>query len=266
MSAPPEKKGSPALELDWGGRARGNMGPGAAPVEPPSGEGRGAPGDPKYMGMELKLALGSFFETPTLRVRQIREWAEILVGWETRNRYEASDSNGRFLFFIGETGEGLAQALLRNFWPFRRIHLECMTSSGTRVLTVDRPFTFLFTRAHVAAWDGREMGVIQQRFRLFGRRLDILTPAGVLMATVEGPLLRPWTFRVMQRGQEVATIRKKWSGLAQEFFSDADNFGVEFKPGCADPRLRQLVLAATLLVDLTYFEQRDNRGRLLPLE
>jgi hypothetical protein len=59
---------------------------------------------------------------------------------------------------------------------------------------------------------------------------------------------------------EVAVVRKRWSGLLQEAFTDADTFTLEFKPDCADARLRQMVLAVALLVDLTYFDNRSRKS------
>ncbi len=253
------------LELDWKGRT--------APEERAQAQaqatalaeakaGRGAPGDPRYMGMELQTALAPLFEGQGLSVRQVKEWAEILVGWETRNRYEAIDHNGSFMLYIGETGEGWGNALLRNLWPFRRVELECVTKAGTRALSLQQPWTLFFNYVEVTAWDGRQLGYIQQRFHLLHRVFDLCTPAGVVMATLEGPLWRPWTFYVKQRGEEVAVIRKQWSGFLKEAMTDADNFGVEFKPELTDARLRQMVLAATLMVDLCYFEDgnRANSG------
>ena len=252
-----QPKGDNELELDWKGRT--------APeerVQPTalaeSGAGRGTPGDIRYMGPEVRQALNPLLEGSGLCVRQIHEWAEILVGWETGNRYEAIDQNGQFMLYIGETGEGWGNALLRNFWPFRRVELECMTKGGTLALRIEQPWTFFFTYVEVKAWDGRLMGIIQQRFGLLRRTFDLCTPGGAVLATLEGPLWRPWTFTVRQRGEEVAVIRKQWSGFISESLTDADTFGVEFQPGLTDPRLRQLVLAATLMVDLAYFEQRTS--------
>jgi hypothetical protein len=247
------------LELDWKGRtAPEERAQVAALAE--AGAGRGAPGDPRHMGIELRTVLAGLLEGSAVTVRQQREWAEILVGWETRNRYEASDLDGRFMLYIGETGGGWGQALLRNFWPFRQVELECMTQGGTMALRVTRPWTFFFTHVEVYAWDGRQLGYIQQRFNLLHRAFDLCTPAGGLMATLEGPLWKPWTFYIKQHGKEVATIRKQWSGLGTEMFSDSDNFGVEFKPDLTDGRLRQMVLAATLMVDLCYFENRQSKS------
>ncbi len=266
MSKKPDLASATELELDWGSRERRAPSPIEAPPPPsadeppPSGAGKGAPGDPRYMSMEMRLAVAGLLEAPALRMRQFRNTVELLVPWEARNQYEVCDEMGRVAVYVGETGDGWRSALLRNFWPFYKARLECMTVGGTLALAVERPWTLLFARAEVTAWDGRPLGRVQQRLTLVGRRLDILTPAGVVLATVEGPWWKPWTFRVMQKGAEVAVIRKKWSGLVHELMTDADNFTLDFTPGCTDGRLRQLILAAALLVDLTYFEKRNNNS------
>lgn len=259
------------LELDWKGRTppekRGD-GPGAAPAAAPEGggllqtatPGRGIPGDPKGMSAELRMLLEPMLSGPGLRVRQQKEWGEILTGWEAANRYEVCDLTGRPVVYAGETGHGLLDTLLRNLWAFRTIRVEFMTLSGVMALSLTRPWRPFFARADVEAWDGRKLGVIQQRFSILRRSFDILTAAGGLLATLEGPLWHPWTFYVKKDGVELAVIKKQWAGLGQELFTDADTFGVEYRPACTDGRLRQLVLAATLLVDLLYFENR-NRNR-----
>jgi len=87
-----------------------------------------------------------------------------------------------------------------------------------------------------------------------------------LLAKVKSSPLHPWTFQIDQHGNEVAIIRKKWSNLAQEMMTDADNYEVELLPALRDGKLRQLVLAAALAIDLLWFENRDtNTGAALAL-
>src|SRR5512133_1095431 len=126
-------------------------------------------------------------------------------------------------------------------------------------MAVNKPFTWLFRRFDIESWDGRPMFTLQQRFTFLNRRYDVLTPGGATVATIEGPLLHPWTFHVKKGEEVLATIRKQWGGIGLEAMTDADNFGVEMKPGLKDPRLRQMVLAATLAIDLAHFENRGRR-------
>ena len=57
-----------------------------------------------------------------------------------------------------------------------------------------------------------------------------------------GAPLRPWTFRVIQRGVEVAVIRKQWNGLLQEPSPTRTPSAWNSAPECTDARLRQMML------------------------
>ena len=244
-AAPAPKKDE--IELDWGKREN---------REPPAGR---APIARAILVRELAPNGDPLMEANGFAVRQLKEWTEILIDWETRNRYQVMDAAGRTVGYAGELGGGAWDALLRNFWAFRVIHLQFVGVDGRPLLTVRKPWTFFFAKAEVFDGDGRPLGVIQQRFKLFGRRLEILSPEGRSLAMICGPLLKPWTFNIMQGEREVATIVKKWDGIGRELFTDADTFGVRFRPSIELP-FRKLVLAATLMIDFAYFEHRQRRG------
>ena len=52
-------------------------------------------------------------------------------------------------------------------------------------------------------------------------------------------------------------MKKKWSGLLKEAFTEADNFEVEFVADI-DPRWKALALAAAVLIDVVHFERAKN--------
>jgi len=245
------------LELDWTGRSPRQGGEQAIDVrDTVSLRGRGHPGDPAHMSSELRTALAPLLEGPRIQVRQLIEMSKVLIGWDARNQYEVSGPDGRPLGYVGEIGDGVAAALLRNFWAFRTVRLELMTLGGTVALAMTRPWTLLFARIRADAWDGRPLGTIQQRFHMLRRTFEVLSPAGNSLAIIQGPFFKRWTFEVHRQGRVVATIRKRWSNLAQEAFTDADNFSVEFDPALNDGPLRQLILAATIGIDLAFFERK----------
>jgi uncharacterized protein YxjI len=69
-----------------------------------------------------------------------------------------------------------------------------------------------------------------------------------------GPLFKPWTFEIRSGERVVGMIQKRWSGLAKEMFSDADDFGVELS-NATDARLKLLAFAAVVLIDVVHFEK-----------
>lgn len=52
-------------------------------------------------------------------------------------------------------------------------------------------------------------------------------------------------------------ISKKWSGLAREYFTDADNFGISF-PMDLDVKMKAVMLGACFLIDFMFFEKSNN--------
>ncbi len=203
-------------------------------------------------------ALALFQRHGMLRVRQKKEWGEILTGFEGRNRYQVVGDDGQLVFYAGEVEGGLGtflvRLLLKNSRPFT---MELKTPEGATVLRLRRPWRFWFSHLDVEDGEGRILGSIQQRFAFFQKLYDVLGPSGEVLATLRGPFFRPWTFNIELNGQEVGRIQKRWSGLGREMFSDADNFGVAFEQ-VRDARLRSLVVAATFLIDFVHFENRGS--------
>lgn len=201
-------------------------------------------------------------EEPRLLVRQARHVAEMLTGFEQANRYAIHDERGALAGLATERGEGarevLARWFLRGARPFRMEIYDAAEPART-ALRLHRPWRWFLARLEVADGEGRPLGVVRQRFSWLRRRLDLEGPGGRVLARLVGPILHPWTFRVLAgpagAEREVGRIEKRWSGLLTETFSTADTFLVTLPRG--EPDLRRLVLAASILVDFRWFERRD---------
>jgi uncharacterized protein YxjI len=195
-----------------------------------------------------------------LRVRQIKEWVEILFDWETQNKYAVVDDQDRQLFFAGEVG-GLGNMLWRYLLgPRRPFTMEVRGRDRLLALKLERPFTFFFNRLEVFDGAGAPVGTVQQRFKIFGKRYDLLDPSGRVLGEIRGPLFSPWTFEIFSNGQQAGLVKKRWSGLLGELFTDADNFSLTFSAELS-PSLRALMLASTFLIDFAYFEHQKHVSR-----
>jgi uncharacterized protein YxjI len=187
-------------------------------------------------------------------VRQRRELAE-LFGFETRNKYEVLAGEER-IALVAEKGRGFASAIGRQFLGhWRTFHLAMVSPTGELLLEATHPFRWFFQELHITTHDGRELGVLDQRFALIKKRFDVRF-ATTAAAEVASPLWTPWTFRLTRDGDEVARVEKKWSGLLKEAFTDADNFRVVFTPRALGNDERAVVLMAAVFVDLVYFEKK----------
>lgn len=191
-----------------------------------------------------------------LTVRQRKRWLEILLSWELANRYDVHDQAQRPVLHVREEGEGilafLKRFLLGPYRPFTAVVGD--PAGGAPWLRLVRPFRFLFHRLEVQGADGRPLGAVEKRWSWIRRIYRVEDGRGQVVAELFGPVLRPWTFEVRVGGAVRGVIRKRWSGLGRELFTDADHFGIELRD--LEPSLRVLAFAATVLLDVVHFERR----------
>jgi len=193
-----------------------------------------------------------------LSVRQRKRWLEILLSFEARNNYDVFDEDKMPVLRVEEQGNGFLAFLKRIFLgPIRPFtaHVVDLASQGV-LMAVRRPFRFFFHRVDVSGANGEPIGSIQRRWSWLRRIYTVYDAQGQEVATLFGPILRPWTFEVHLPGEkvEMGLIQKRWSGLLKEMFTDADNFWVELDR-IQDPSLRALLFCATVLIDVVHFER-----------
>ena len=187
----------------------------------------------------------------SLVVKQLKEWGEILTGIETRNRYDISDTSGNVVMRSGEESSFLARYFLKRIRP---LTMHIVTPQGQPEILLRRPFRFYFHEMTVSDSNGLPVGVVRRRFAIFSRPFSVYDSLGREIFSVIGPMLHPWTFRILVNGMEVGLILKKWSGLGKEMFTDADTFSIQFPDGI-DAKQKALLLGALFLIDLLHFER-----------
>lgn len=192
----------------------------------------------------------------TLRFRQKFEMAEFF-GFETRNKYEIASENDGAIGFAAEQQKGVGGFLLRQFLGhWRTFTLHFFNANRELALVANHPFRIWFQRLEIETPDHRALGAIQQRFSVLSKRFDVEDAAGNVLFHVDSPLWSPWTYRFATPTREVAVVRKRWSGIFSEGFSDRDNFSIDYTEGSLGEDHRLLVLAAALFIDLKYFERK----------
>lgn len=205
-------------------------------------------------------SLAVFSRAQRLSVRQRKSWIEILTSFDARNKYVVYDEGGSPVFNVEEQGGGFGSLMKRIFFRNMRwftSHVDDLQGQG-QLLVLNKPFRFIFHRLEIRDTGGNVLGAIQKRWTWFRRKYTVEGPTGEEIATLFGPFWRPWTFKILLPGQEmeVGLIQKKWSGLLKEAFSDADNFWVAFEQ-IEDPKLRAVLFAATVLIDIVHFENSN---------
>jgi len=193
-----------------------------------------------------------------LFIRQVREVAE-LFGYETRNKYQILDTEMRPVLFAAEQGKGVFGFLVRQYLGhWRTFDVHFMNNERQIVLVGHHPFRWFFQRIEVRDSAGEFLGAIHKRFSVFSKKFDVQNERGMVILQVESPLHKFWTFAFSRQNREVAVIKKKWSGLFSELFTDKDVFLVEYSDPTLSATERTLVLASSIFIDLLYFERKAN--------
>ena len=193
--------------------------------------------------------------TADLIVRKEKEIGT-LFGYEAPNQYTITDPSERVVGYVRECpGGALARQLLK---AKRSFSMRMLDSLGQTICNIYHPFCFYFHRFIVETVDEGPIGFINERFSFIRPIVDIADGQGRLLFKMDSTSSALWTFPIFRQGQEVAEVRKKWEGLANELLFDADTFGVSYKADNLTEKERLVILAASILMDISCFE---NGGR-----
>ena len=153
-----------------------------------------------------------------IMVHQTKEWGEILVGFESRNKFELRDEEGEKIGLAAEEGGGFGAMLGRQFFGHcRKATVHIYDNSGQQLGRGEKPFRWFFQRMEVFEGEQR-LGAVERKFSWLKRRLVVENAAGEPVMEIVGPilLLGRGTFKLMFQDQEVGRISKKWGGLLRE--------------------------------------------------
>ena len=205
--------------------------------------------------------------TQQIVVVQRRELAE-LFGFETRNKYEVYNEERQLIGFSAEQQKGWIGFFLRQLMGhWRSFEVRFFDNLRNPVMVSKHPFRFFFQEFHVFDAKGLLLGRAEQRFGIFTKKFDVYNSREELLFRMRSGFFSFWTFPLQSPlGVERALIKKKWSGLLQEMFLDADNFAITFNDPSLTQQERLMVMAMSVFTDLQYFEQKAESKIRLDLD
>ncbi|PAA47373.1 hypothetical protein BOX15_Mlig010494g1 [Macrostomum lignano] len=214
-----------------------------------------------------KLAGSSSF-----KVKQQVEMLEALTGFETNNKYDIKDSEGKKVYKAKEHSGVCSRMCLGSQRPFR-IEIE-EKDSDKIVMEVKRDYKYSCIGQCFSCCDcckdcvtceappGNVIGFVKQEYNACNANFSIRDANGDVMLLIEGPCFcgcrcpgQKYKFRLLSAdgSQEVGKLYKEWGGLAKELFTDADNFKVEVANDTS-VQVKSILVAAALLIDFMFFE------------
>lgn len=202
------------------------------------------------------------FFTPhnQLLIQQVKEWAEIIANFETRNKYQILSTSGNELGFMAEQGKGFGAMLARMFLRTHRpMKVTVWGPDKQELLSLERPFFWFFSDLTVKDSAGKVLGHVYRRFGFLYKKYDLETSNGNLFARIESPIWRLWTFFIKDKTEkEIGTISKNWGGLLKEMFTDADRFQVSF--GNQSWQEKAVIFSAAISIDMDFFDDNTRNN------
>lgn len=128
--------------------------------------------------------------------------------------------------------------------------------SNSVVFSIKKPFSFIRSKVEVRSRDGQFLGYFKSKLFTLGGGFWVYDATDRQVAEIKGDW-KGWNFKLLsESGIELGTITKKWSGIAKELFTSADNCVIALNE---NENLTQqetiLLLAAGLAIDIVFKER-----------
>jgi len=127
---------------------------------------------------------------------------------------------------------------------------------GSLVFTIKKPVGLFREIVQVYDADGHKIGHFKSKLFSIGGGFNVYDKNDQQFAEVKGKWTG-WDFEfVTPEGHRMGKVSKKWAGALKELFTNADTYVVSISDDLADqPIAKMLLLAATIAIDVVYYEQ-----------
>ncbi|KAI6649710.1 Phospholipid scramblase 2-like [Oopsacas minuta] len=201
--------------------------------------------------------------------QQVELW-ELMTGWETANRYVIKNTLGQQIYFAAENSNCCARQYCG---PNRPFEMSIMDNTQHEVIHIVRPYRCsawccfcCLQKMEVQSPPGQIVGYVRQDCTFWNPKFTVLDAEEREILNITGnciALCCRWCSDIdfdvtAVDGTSVGKVSKQWSGLAREYFTDADNFGIKF-PMDLDVRVKAVVMGACFLIDFMFFEQQNRQ-------
>ncbi|XP_049515171.1 phospholipid scramblase 2-like isoform X1 [Dermacentor silvarum] len=200
-----------------------------------------------------------------LLVHQRLELMEMLVPFETKNKYVVKNTMGQFVFMAIEDSDLLSRCFCGSIRPFQ---MSLLDYRSVEVLRLFRPLRCdcclcfcCLQEMDVQDASGATMGSLRMECTMIYAKFSVLDSEKNVVLLIKGPLCtssiccNDVVFDILATDgvTKLGAITKVWTGMLRETFSDADNFAVTF-PLDLDVKIKAVLIGAVFLIDFMFFE------------
>lgn len=173
------------------------------------------------------------------------------------NSYQVYDINGVNIGAVKQkltTGQKLMRVLVnKQMLPFL---LKIVNRNNEVEASISRGWTFFMSKITIQDAQGKIMGTIQQKFKLFKPTFKIFDASDVLIAEITGDW-KAWNFVIHDASKvQIGTISKKWAGAMQEIFTSADKYNVKIDSKYSNMENKAVILAGAITIDMVLKESK----------
>ncbi|XP_072560211.1 phospholipid scramblase 2-like [Paramormyrops kingsleyae] len=183
------------------------------------------------------------------------DFAEALSAFHYNNIYGIKNSLGQVVFYVVEESDCCSRFCCGSQRPFL---LRVINNLGEEVIRISRPLNCCMQELEVQCPPGNPIGSVTQELHPFLPKFMIRNERDEPVLKLTGPFCicgcdTDFEVKSLNEAIVVGRITKHWAGLAQELFTNANNFAVHF-PLDLDVRVKAVVLGACFLIDFMYYK------------
>uniref|UniRef100_A0A2K6SPT4 Phospholipid scramblase n=1 Tax=Saimiri boliviensis boliviensis TaxID=39432 RepID=A0A2K6SPT4_SAIBB len=195
----------------------------------------------------------------TILINQQIEPVEVLLRFESNNKYEIKNSFGQRIYFAAEDSHFCSRNCCG---PSRPFTLRITDNLGQEVITVERPLRCsscccpcCLQEIEIQAPPGVPIGYVTQTWYPYLKKFTIQNQKGEDVLKMSGPCIMcsccggDVDFEITSLDEQIVVgrISKHWTGILREAFTDADNFGIYF-PRNLDVKMKAVLIGACFLI------------------
>ncbi|CAL1548505.1 unnamed protein product [Lymnaea stagnalis] len=205
-----------------------------------------------------------------IKVHQILELAEVLIGWERNNKYNICNGQDQKFMYAKEDTDCCTRQFCGVMRPFV---MNVTDNYETPLMTLYRPFRCqasifwccCLQEMEIQSPPGVLQGRVKEIWTCWIPKYKVYDAQNQCVFTIVGDCCyckccTDVVFKVFQgdsEGTEEGQIIKHWGGC-REVFGGANDFSIKF-PANMDLMKKVLLFGATFLIDFNYFEYRGNQ-------